>query len=732
MSTFDTFFHDMEQESTLARPSKALWALDLDDKDNEKAILAWLQGELRFLQDEARERLRLMRRNIALYKGIQYETQDVRRDLRDRSGDRSRNVRKIVVNHLFDLTQNRISRLIKFKPAVAILPTNDEHGDKVSAKATEQLLRHIWYLENFEGDLAPEMATVSNIMGESYLFVTWDPDKGDKNPNSPEEGEKIPLLDSNGSQQKDDMGNPIWVDQPVMVGDVCYEVVAPYRVYLQKKDKLRDSEYCFVRKVFTVEEARLRWPDAADKIKASEEAHEFDFETLTDRKLVNEVVVWEFFHRSSKGMPKGRHMVFTMDGILLNEELPYSHGKLPFVRLTDIDIPGHTHGVSFFETVKGVTSTYNNITNLIQKSVVLASHPKWMMPKGAARLEQLGNDITIVQYQGPTPPQLVQSNPVAPVLFKYREDLKEEFQQISGVFGVSRGEPPAGVKAGVALQFLNEQESERANIQILKWNEFVRQVAIMTIAVAGDYYDTTDERMVRVLGKNNEWMTEFFDASNLSKDYDIRIQNSSALPQSKAARTQTILDLSERFPDMLPNERVLDMLDLAQSDKFVDEITVAVRSAEAEDEIIMRGDSTAGVKEWEDHLAHWKVHVKTLQQFSTKEQTPLNIQKRLMDHIKVHEMWMDQKMKTNPALADALAKETLFPLFFKQEVAPPADSAPPAEPGAIGEGLNVPPELPVNPELGGEAQLPIQGEALPLDSAPPGDIPPPVEPTGAI
>ena len=33
-------------------------------------------------------------------------------------------------------------------------------------------------------------------------------------------------------------------------------------------------------------------------------------------------------------------------------------------------------------------------------------HAKWVMPRGACKIESLGNDNTIVQYQGPVPPQM--------------------------------------------------------------------------------------------------------------------------------------------------------------------------------------------------------------------------------------------------------------------------------------------------------------------------------------
>lgn len=474
MSTFDFFEHIDEQNYN--RPSRPFWALDLSEA-NEKEILSWLNGEVSYLIDKSRDRLRKARKNLALYKGIQYESQEDRRDLRDRSGDKSRALPKIVVNHLYDLAQNRIAKLVKFKPGVAIMPTNDEFEDKISAKVTKSLLDHIWYEEHFQDELVYQIARDANVMGESYLWITWDPNKGDLHPDSPKDGEKLPLIDESGKPLKDEDGKTIFIDKKVRVGDVSYEVVLAPDVFIDRKQRLKDCEFVFRRKVKTVEELRFEYPKKASKIKASKDARVFDYETFEVQNLNNEVVVWEFYHKSTPHMENGRYCVFTNDCVLLNEKLPYTHGELPFERYTDIDVPGEVHGMSFFETVKALTSSYNNLTNMILRNQYLVAHPKWMMPKGAANIESLGNDITVVQYSGPQPPVLVQASPTPPEVMTMLQSLKEQFQQISGIFGVSRGEPPPGIKSGVALQFLNEQENERFNAQILKWNELVRKVA---------------------------------------------------------------------------------------------------------------------------------------------------------------------------------------------------------------------------------------------------------------
>lgn len=735
-------FDDLNNETNYVKPSRPIYEFDLDDPANEKDVLEWLKGERDYLESEARERVRVMRRNLALYKGIQYQEIESRVDARDRAADRSQFMRKIVANHLFDLTKNRASRLIKFRPAVAILPTNDELEDKLAAKTCKMLLDHIWYENDFEGVIQAQLATYAQIMGEVYLFVLWDENKGDLSPaylkakKKAKEG-RIPLLDENGQQVIDPQGNKIYVDRVVRIGDVDYQIKMATEVLLQKKARFESVDYCFTIEPVSTDHLRMMYPDKASKIK-DQDVQIYDYEKMELKASRRETLLFTFWHKRAPQMDKGRRIVFTNDVILENSEFPFSHDRLPCVRFTDQDLPGELHGQSFFEQIKGLTGTYNNLTNMFIRNLVMVSHPKWMVPAGSVQMDKLGNDITLVQYKGPQPPVLATAQSIPSDAFQFRDKLKEEFQQISGVFGVSRGEPPPGIKAGIALQFLSEQESERYNELVLKWNEMVRQVAEMTIAVAGDYYDESDERMIRVLGKNNEYMTEFFKVSALEKDYDIRIQNSSALPKSVSARTQTLFDLAERFPDQFTGEQVIDMLDLAQNDKFVDAATVSVRTAEAENEKLyeVKDAEELAPVEWENHILHWKIHTRQMQQFQFKYKTLPAIQERFKDHVMAHEMLMTEQAAKSPAFAQQLAALPQFPMFYT----PPAPPAPPMQmeqpgmtmPQAPGEGsfAGLEQGLPVNPMVGGEAQLPTLEPTQSLQSQQGGISP--VEPTGAI
>lgn len=726
------FFDDLDEANAAYAPnSEPIWTLDLNEKRDEQAVLDWLNAEAVFLDHRNEDRILLQRRNLALFKGIQYQELEARIDNRGRAQDRSNYSRKIVPNHLFDLTKNRAGRLVKFRPAVAILPTTDETEDKFAAKACKGLLDHVWYEQDFEGQIQLELAIHAMVMGESYLFITWDKDSGPVSPafkaakKEAKDG-RIPLLDENGQPVLDGRGKPRFVENEVRIGDVSYRIHLSPEVLLQDKQYLHEVDYCFTREVINADELRIRYPEKADKIKSGQQAQIYDYERMETMPSRKDVIVYTFWHRPTKGLTKGRVIKFINGCILESEEYPFTHGKLPFVRFTDQEFPGELYGKSFFEIIKGLTSTYNNLTNMIMRNILMVSHPKWMVPAGSVALDKLGNDITLVQYKGPVPPQLAIAQVTPPEVYSFRDKLKEEFQQISGVFGVSRGEPPPGIKAGVALQFLSEQESERYNELVLKWNEVIRQVAEMTLQVAHDFYHESDKRMVRILGKNQEYLTEYFNAADLARDYDIRIQNSSALPKSVAARTQTLLDLSERFPDKFTAEQVIDMLDLAQSDKFVDSATVAVRTAEAETEklveISAQEASALEPEEFENHLLHWRIHTRQVQEFSFKYKTPDEQQSNLVNHILVHEMFMVEQAKSNPKFAEMLAQLELFPMFYKitaQAPAPAPAPMPANMAGMMPPGMGIPAgpgmpldqfqaqQLPASPLVGGEAQLPV-------------------------
>jgi hypothetical protein len=621
----------------------------------EKELLRWLNQAKDALMHNAKQRTMTQRMNLTAYRGLSLNRWDRRKDYN--SIKRLQRLNKFIVNHLRDLTETKVSQMTRLKPAVEVLPTNAEYEDRASAKVVGLLIKHLFYINNIDF-MVQQMHRHARIFGESFLFIDYDENKGDLDPVYVEAKRR------NLKEVQLSDGSTYDMDKPLKTGDVCYDLEVPWRVLLQRKSKLEDVEYSF--RITTEETDKLKdmYPEKKDKIEAEEELQIYDIENLEDRFLEDHSVVYKFYHKKTEDVPKGFWVEFTKDCILKIEEDKYSHEGLNFVRLTDMDVPHVLNGVSNYETILPLQKMYDNISTLIAKNIYLTAHAKWLMPKGACKIEQLGNDNTIVQYQGPFAPSMAQVAPNPPEVYSFREQIKQDMQTVYGSQGISRGEVPKGITAASALQFLNELENERNSTDISKHSFLVLDIAKMSLSVAADNYSIDDGRMLRIVGENNKHLIKHFDTANLHKSYDIRFDNSTGLPETKSAKIQRIMDTMQRNPNLFSPERWEELLDLGNTEKMVNLATEAIQAADSENEDLLAGEPVALPEDWEDHIAHWQSHARAMQGRAFKEEAGPEIQAAFKEHIKLTEKIMLEKAKTNPLFQSKLAELKLFPIFY--------------------------------------------------------------------
>lgn len=654
MSDYHDLFEDMEvEQADEIRPFHEV----AEKKDEE--VLDWLNSVSDTLIRQSEQRSRSQRENMFHYRGVSLRKADRNRDY---TGKRLQKIQRLVVNHLFDLTETKVSQMNRLKPAVEILPTNQEWEDRSAAKVCDLLIKHLWNLNNVDY-LMQKQHRQARIFGESFIFVDWDASAGDLHPMY------VKARDFGITELEID-GETHDLDKEVKTGDLTYDLEVPWRVLLQRKVKFEDVEYLFRVKIEETSSLQKRYPKKKKEIKKSDDLRAFDIDSLSQRLLEEHTITFEFTHIGTEHVPDGAYIKFSKDCILERSEHKFTHKGLPCIRLTDMDVPDILNGVSKYEMIIPIQDMINNGETLIAKNIYLTAHAKWMMPRGACKIEQLGNDNTIVQFQGPIAPQLVQHASNAPEVYSWVDGLKQKMQTIYGSHGISRGEVPKGITAASALQFLNELENERATTDIAKHGFMVKDLAKMSLAVAGDKYDINDGRMVRIVGENNKFLIRHFDTANLNKNYDIRIDLSTGLPETKSARYQRVLDALQRNPQMLSPERWEELLEFGNEKKMQSLISEAVRSADSENEDLMSGEPVGLPEEWEDHIVHWEAHVRHMQSRSFKEEATPEVRKAFKEHLRVTEEAMFLKMQTSPQFEGHLARLKTFPIFHHSMPAP--------------------------------------------------------------
>lgn len=731
----------------------------LSDLDDEKKVLDWANEAAKFSENFYRQSMMIEIGNTLLYEGLQWANQDrYTHRYRDRSGRAAKRSPRVVVNHLADFVDQWASRLTRYKPAVRVFPATSEYGDELSAKMSQMTLDSIWY-QNKIDKVNRQAALHAKICGNAYVWCLWNTKKGDLDKAFVEQlranGGQVPrepVMSSTGPVLNS-KNEPLMVALEHRIGDVDYTVDPPWMTWDEPVFGDREPNWAIKWSLVDVDTLRAKYPEHAKKIAPDMGMQIFDESYgLHIRKLKSQVLQFELFHRHHEFLAKGRYLKWTADCLLENIDLPYMHGQIPRLHFTDIDRVDSQRGMSFFQRLFPLQHQINAMASLIYKSLVLYSHPKIMMPDGACNIEQLVDESTIVTYQGMIAPQLMSYNPVAQQLFQYLDKLEETAEKLSGIFTMSRGQAPSGVRAAKALRVLEDQEDKRSYITITKYNdELVVNNAKLTLAIAGEYYRDDDGRLARVLGKNNEYHIEKFKAANLALPYDIRTEQTTALSRSPSARFDEAMELMQvRFDPMAPlsREQFFNVLDFGNVEEMKDTVTRALNCARSENEDILSekfaevGDPT----QEEDLVIHWKSHRDAVQNRTYKSKVPPEQKEAMTRHILITEGLMFEKafgtrdpmgmtlVQGSPGFAQRLQVECPdWPLFFKlpapemmAPALPPTNQAPAEE-----MPLGTPPEGDLPPE-NLPPPLPEGGRAEPAPMPEPSQLPEPAPLEGGM
>lgn len=548
------------------------------------------------------------------------------------------------------------------------------------------------------------------IFGEAYMWILWNPQKGDIHPDYAKaraQGQQVPIVDSKGQPVKNTKGEPMMMDHAVHIGDIDYIIDPPWHVFDEPRRQRRDINWSIRWHLEDVEYLKAKYPDKAEEIKPDVDTNNaYTAYGLDISKLKNQCVVFELYHRSHEFMEKGRYIKRIKNVILENSDLPFEHGKIPYVYIQDIEIPDQIRGMSFFQQLFPLQHQINACASLIYKSLVLFAHPKMVMQDGSCDMQQLLNESTVISYSGGVPPSLLTQSPVSDALFKWEEYLVGQAEKLSGVFTMSRGQAPSGVRAAKALRVLEEQEDKRAYITAVKYNNIgLVENARMTISVAGTYYDDSDGRLIQIVGTDNEYKVMQFQTANLSKPYHCRIENTTALSQSPAARIDEISEINQmRFDptSLMSREQATQMLDLTASEQFKDIITRATKCAMSENDDFIAGRPVSPPTETENLITHWKIHAQAFQSREYKELTAPERKQAIEQHFYVTEYLMFEKAngiqspmtgmplrQGNIIFAQKLAMECPdFPMLLQAPVPPMMPGmgmAPPGGPGAMNQ-----------------------------------------------
>lgn len=641
--------------------------------EDDTEALDWLVKDIEGKFRSRSSRLEMIRRFDAMFKGATYIG-----DSKDRE-DEGIDFRRpsSIYNFFSEMVEAKVSQRSRFKPAIAVIPQDDGVNDENRADSAKLALKSMEQAKDFETILA-NGDKFNFLSGQSYTHVDWNKYLGGPS-------KKFQQYLDQGVQPKYEDGTPI---PYAMEGDIDYQVFGPDRCY-EELGKKRWSDVNDISKIewIHVDELKADYPDKAGEISATDSIYHSYFSAEERLDWTNHCMVITYYYKKNRFIKEGRMVKYTPGVILENVDLPYKHGQLPFIFDTDIDVQGELTGRPFVANIEKLQRLHDMCSASAARGFAIGNSPKWVYAKGSIDPNKLANQYSSLEFKGPIKPSLETFNGVPQAAMPMLEWAEKGIQKASTNYNISRGEAPPGVKAAVALQFLDEQELQRESRGMAKRQKRIIELNKMTLSLMQQYYTKEDGRILKILGEDNQYLLLDFSTIDLSGQFDIRIENSSSLPDSKTGKIAAILDLNTatQADPMFNKEAIAQMLDLGNDRRFKQQATSGLKAAQFKLQKILNGEQTVECRDFDDMIVEYPFFVNALRQREYKGEDA-DIMQAISDYIKGMEFLMWKKAQMNPMFKMKIMAFNDYPIFYKVPLAAPM-ATDPAQAGPVGKPI---------------------------------------------
>jgi hypothetical protein len=650
-----------------------------DKKGGYERCIKWTTDAVSELVDPTRMRSNTQIKNMALWLGLHYRSQDAQADFRNCDADVvTLDSHKVIINNIYDIERNRYSKITRNKPQTRVKPRTSDYEDFSASRIMQPVLETA-KVRTKQLAQAQRMLRESFIFGESPIKLFWNKDKGKISPVWEKLAKKHNLSRDNDNIPVKMNGEDIFLryDDPILIGDHDSRVLLPWEIFYDPKSCPEEVKWLIFPFYMHIEEACFEYSKYADQLRAQKEIRVFDPDTLTVKSLKDHVRFYEVIGRRGKGLRDGVRFICTDSTMVLppednpNDDIPSSPwGSLGIERLTDIDVPGRLHGYSTIQILQNLQHTENQMGTMIKHYLMLLGHTKMLIPaEGNISIDETADDSLRITFYNGAKPELLTPNPVSPQIVQFWEMVRERMQRLGDLHGVSSGDIPNSVRAAKAIRLLQELEDLRATAIFNKYNDLFPAMD-RHILKQMKHYEKDDGRMADILGYGNEFFVEDFDPIVLTRDCDVELEITGSLPQQPSARAEFILETYQLTLNPKTGEGIFDrqklikLLGFDSEREFVDHATVSVIKAQRENDHFIKNKEVPAPTPVENHLVELEEHL-VLVQSATFYMLPDSIQEKILDHVRTTEYLIWLQMEKSPLYREVVfSRHPQFPLIF--------------------------------------------------------------------
>lgn len=613
----------------------------------QKELLAWAQA----LLEEGKTRRRAWEgiwwQNIATYTGDFWVEWDIYKRRLIAPIKPIHRVR-LPINLAQPALRTELAKLTKNRPIIDPLARSNDEEDLNAAKVADKVLNNYVEKKFHMPRVRKAMLNWVLLCGSGGILTDWDETAmGEIDVLHDKEGNPIfdpTLIEQYKEKYEEDGETPNYKQIPM--GEMIVTDVSPFQVMWDFTTNVFDeAAWCIYSDVYDVDEVYRRWgvhveadsnalPGVIERRLMATMDRTGDLLKQPPVHTQKMAIVHQMWIKPGHAkFPDGLCLVFDKSTVLSETAYDYGHNELPIEMMSHIQLPTSQQSMSVLQQLRAPVLELSKTKSQMIENRNLMANPPWIMARQLQVTKEIQNRPGL-RIEFDFMPNIPEPKPVQmPEMPKYVSDLvtglKEDIREISGQGETSQGKVPPGARSGVAIAYLQEEDDTRLGPTVQDFEETMEGIAYKQLRLMAARYDTP--RTVSIVGKNKEPEVFDFVGTVLQGVTGVQVRAGSALPRSKAAKQQYILDLWDRKLEQDPR-KVRQMLELGEGEP--DEWEVDLDQAERENHELKQGNDP-GVIEWYNHPAHHYMHRNFMKSGEFKK-LPKDVQDLFMHHDEEH------------------------------------------------------------------------------------------------
>ena len=545
-----------------------------------------------------------------------------------------------VTNLVYPVYRTYAAKLTKQRPTFEVVPPSGDSVDRESARLGEAILVHLWRLLKMPSKQRSAIGWFLST-GQIYLSASWDPEGGKliprtttidaavpDQPDQPDEyGASAPAPRAEVEVAADESGNPVTTTdeetgeetpdtdaEPAMMaeGEIAFGFEDAFSVrFNPDATSPDDAEEWYVGRMWPRKVAAKRFNMAESELESGSDSDREFYKNImssaaagsswlgqqlsfgsqvgasNETAIGPEVLVVAYYRKPCKDYPKGRHWISIgtkkVSPIAGEEAVPYGFWP-PLVPVQSLPIPGQPQAMAPLGQVIPLNEALNTLDGkILEHNVLMAMGGKWITHPEDASLEitsDPGQNMASKGYAAGCPPIQARLESLPAEVYGERAVL---FDKLRMTLSLSEAETSEGPASSSGREVLVRQEVTDSVLgpDLDAWELAQAEIGRRMLVLAQQYY--REERSMAIRGERGRWEIRSFTGADLSDGLDVRVQQGSTMPWSKAAQLDVKLETLTKFPGLVTNPQTGEV-DKEQLAEYLDTGNSGLASFESDED----------------------------------------------------------------------------------------------------------------------------------------------------